>query len=162
MDYTEQKSRIQQFDEMHGNFILMDGGSWLLFQDGAMRQSNRDGLLQEPSPDPCVRLKAILKFWSIKLQLAVQEFDAVKNQHLMLIRSKLKIVGNPGGTDSSAAIEALKKLQEKVNFLQCKVNITTKELARSTPLNVSMRKSLERENRARIAQAMKAIEKIEI
>ena len=85
MDYAandlETWERIQIFNGQHGDNALKIGG-YFYYADGAMRDVNPAGVLQEPLPDPLGRSRTTLRYFEEKLRLKVDEFDTFKKQLL--------------------------------------------------------------------------------
>jgi len=82
IDYTDPDlqtwERIAAFDEQHGKTGLRVG-NWIYYADGAVRDVNPQGALQEPLPNLVERYKCIIRHFEEKLRLKVNEFDAIRN-----------------------------------------------------------------------------------
>lgn len=97
------KQRCTQFDARHGGDAVQIAPGWLLFADGATRETNTMGPLIEPPDNPFQRAKLIAAYHEHKLSLVVAEFDHHKKRLL-----------SEGYIGSDAEIAQLKELQTKV------------------------------------------------
>lgn len=65
-----------QFREKHGDSVVI--GGWVLFADGA-RMERDWGRTEDPPSDPVERAKRKVQFCKAKLEIAVKNFDRVKD-----------------------------------------------------------------------------------
>jgi len=112
--------RIRAFDESHGKDpVFFDG--WLLFSDGASRETNPFGALCEPSPDAYQRSKFIVGYFEIKLELAVEDFTICKRNCLQPVVNVLRQKDCPLSPTIAEEVTLLKKLKKKVVIAQSKL-----------------------------------------
>lgn len=121
MDCLGINARVKAFDDAHGDFIVTD--SWIFFADGANRDINPIGALVSPPPDPRKLAKNIAYYWTVKLELAVNEFDHYKQQHLMHAQN------TRNENVASAPLAAQKEVTKHLRSLQKKVKMYAGKLA---------------------------------
>ena len=99
----------EAFDKKHGDFVVY--GEQILYQDGAMRECSVFGLSCEPPKNPVKCQELIIRFWELKLGLAVEEF--VVRKHMLLRRAKAAALKLESQV-SDEEVLFLKELQKKV------------------------------------------------
>jgi hypothetical protein len=155
-----EKGPVEQFHERHGDFIIFQ--KLIIYQDGASRENHALGALREPPENPYERYRFIIKFWEVKLSLAVELFDVQKRRWLGQAKDQLNQNGNTGGPPETTddAVLTLNELKRKAKYCQSKLEAAKAELERAKP--VSLRDDIGQQNRQRIEDFVMAIEKIEI
>ena len=73
------KQRLEQFDLKHGNDGVISG-RWLLFADGAMRETRQPGELIEPPASEVQRAKLQVRYREIQLQHSVRQYQEASNR----------------------------------------------------------------------------------
>lgn len=117
MDTQGINARIKAFDNLHGN-VVVDGG-FLLFEDGAAREVNPLGRLMGPPTDSLQLATRIARYWKVKLDLAVEEFDHYRQHHLTAAKIAVGQQAVPAPLEQKEKILAhLKELQKKVRHCQ--------------------------------------------
>jgi hypothetical protein len=111
MNESAETLRVREFHQRHGPEFYCDNG-WVYYADGSMREFSLYGALVDPPNARTVEGEFMLaenrlKFASLKLQAAVNEFDEL-NERLS--------VANPA--NPAAEIEKLKHLQQLVTERQ--------------------------------------------
>lgn len=160
MDGLSVKGRVEAFDNKHGrDCVVFD--SWLLFADGASREIDPFGLLAEPPQDvyKCNQFK--VKYHTIKLELAAEEFSVLKQSvmaHTKVILRDRSCSGAPG----REAVERLKELQKKVRACQRNLDEAKDNLEKSKPACLIQREVSNEHNRRKAEEFLSEIEKIEI
>ena len=153
--------RVKKFDAEHGDFVIINGR--ILFADGAMREVNPWGCLQDPPADSFECAKRICRFCERKLQLAIEEFEHFKHNFLAVVGDKLqgKYV-RPLEQGQKDSIEVLKKLKGKVANCRIKQQGAKIALESSKPQSLIDREVSTEEVRKEASKLLSEIEKIEI
>ncbi|MGE3241366.1 MAG: hypothetical protein AB7G28_07905 [Pirellulales bacterium] len=105
---------IQQFFDLHGEYVTDPKQDLLVFEDGATceRQAKGFGLMVEPPDDEWERLQLAERFYRIKAKAAVREYDDFYN---FLMGNG---VGVEGVDTEEEKLAHLKKLQAKARSAQ--------------------------------------------
>ena len=156
-----EKTKVQEFHEAHGYFVSV--GDWLIFADGAVRENASMGIMKPPPENDYERWKLICKFWEVKLELAIGEFDHKKQTYITAASYALK-EPRPGGLpcEQDEAIEELKELKKKVSYCQRKFEQAQAEVEKLTPQNKNLQADIYQQNRERLGNFISALSKIEI
>lgn len=86
----------------------------LLFDDGSSMETS-SSVRHAASPDPYKKALAILRYWTIKLQLAVEQFNFTRNKLIVKAKNSLKFRDPPlPRTDAIDKLKQLKKIVEEV------------------------------------------------
>jgi hypothetical protein len=162
IDYTglDVKGRVELFDATHGLNAVVSNG-WLLFADGAMRETNPFGPLCEPPDDPWKCAKLIVRYHEIKYQLATEQFTNFKNSLLMQTKTALRD-GSPPPAQTEEAVTTLKALREKVLAMQKNLEQARQECDAAKPAYMRDREKQKAENKGHNAQLVSAIEQVTI
>jgi len=113
MDYSSINARIAEFDAKHGASVYADG--WLYFEDGASRESNPLGSLNEPPEDPYRLAKRRLFFHEFLLARAVRAFEQRKHYIMAACAGNLRQARcGPAPVDAASAEAELKQLRHSV------------------------------------------------
>lgn len=78
IDAIDVQRRIAAFDQMHGTPVR--SGVWVYYADGATRDGNQLGPMNEPPKEPMLRCRNIVRYHQILLDRKVREFDELKDQ----------------------------------------------------------------------------------
>lgn len=154
---------VEEFDARHGLFVV--DNEVMYFQDGSIRERALNGFLKEPPTDEVQRLENIKKFYSIKLQLAVQKFYHTKKLYLAEVRGAVSMPGNPGGTrrDIDIASKELNNLKQIVDEYREELEKIDRRLTElQKQQKIPQLQKIEIENRAAHAKFIDEISKIEI
>ena len=115
------KKRIDAFEARHGTPVR--AGGWVYFADGATRDGNQMGPMNEPPREPIFRCRNIVRYHQILLDRQVREFDELKEQ------SK----GDSGVSNAEENILQLKRLRCNVRQRQRKLEAAQLELKKVMP-----------------------------
>ena len=118
----EVQKRIREFSERHGRFVRV--GNWIYHEDGANRDINSLGPLNEPPRDPVQRCRNIVKYRQEVLDRMVQEFDELKR--------KLKEDAN-GWADEEENVKRLERQRRMVRLRQKQLAEAKDNLRRVMP-----------------------------
>jgi hypothetical protein len=132
-------ARVTEFDRMNGPHAVWNDTCYFL--SGAVRDSDRNGLLQPPPAEDYQRLQNICNYWRGMQKRAIENFEA--------FRERLAFTAD---TDP-ALLEKLKELQAEVGRVSAQLQYAITDLA-ATP---EMRR-IEENRRARAEEAEKRIE----
>jgi len=146
------------------NCIMLSDG-WILYDDGTLQENSASGYGTIKKPDnEFERSRLIVIYWQKKLELCVAEFDDKKATWLAAARNRLGKKGNPGGppADTTEAVALLTALKAKVHHCQEMLSEAEQNLERNTPTQLRKNIDIAEQNRARIADFVGSIEKIEI
>ena len=158
------RERTELFDAEHsvkGQPVRI--GGYLHFPDGALRECSDTGLgiWRNPPEDFYKCAKLVVIYHTRKLELAVQEFENLK-QNLLNLAEAAKRHQYCSFPPDPENIEKLKMLREKVRF--CKNNLTEAEkaLEDSIPDEVKQNQISNEHNRRAVSNFIAAIGKIEV
>ena len=161
MDCNGINQRIREFDSQHGHFICRNG--WILFEDGAMREINVLGALISPPKDPRQKARNIVNYYQEKLNLAVEEFDCFKLNHMIHAKAALKQKTAPAPLKQpESVIRELRQLKKKVNIIRTHLRKALVELDEHTPQRVRDIKAMSNRNQEAAEQLLTELESIEI
>jgi hypothetical protein len=152
------KERVAKFDNRHGAFVVI--GNWVIFADGAKRECNPLGPLNEPPEDDWERAKIINQYWQHKLELAVEEFDLHKSSLLRMAKAHSRETFTPPPPEE--ALAKLTELKKKVMKLRVKANDAEAAVEEAVPENIKQRAEEAEENRQRQQDFVNRLSKIEI
>jgi len=115
--------RVKQFDLEHsqdGPGIYSSG--WILYPDGALREENVLGALDEGQSSKCEperKEKAIVHYWELSLEKAADEFHELRDNWLQSakINAQQKYVSPPPAIPTKAAKQLI-RLKKKVKECQ--------------------------------------------
>lgn len=117
MDCQGVNAKVKQFDDAHGNFIVVVADGCIYFEDGAYRDINLLGILMPPPPDQRKRARSIVRYWKLKLALAVNEFDHYKRQHLSHAQNtRHENIASAPLAGQEEVTKRLRSLQKKVKM----------------------------------------------
>lgn len=118
----EVQKRISEFSDRHGRFARV--GNWIYHEDGANRDINSLGPLNEPPHDPVQRCRNIVKYRQEVLDRMVREFDVLKR--------KLKEDAS-GWADEEENVKRLVRLRRMVRLRQKQLAEAQDNLQRAMP-----------------------------
>ena len=154
-------AKVQQFDTSHGNYVYTNG--WLLFEDGAQRENNPLGRLMEPPVDPLKLAKKIEWYWQVKLDLAVEEFDLFKHQHMIHAQTALsQQMAQASLGETAEVVKHLKELKKKVKHCQKGLDMAEAQIEEHKPQRLKELEELSDLNRQDAETLISEIENIEI
>lgn len=141
-------TNAREFDAEHGdNPICLNG--WLYFSDGCYREVNPLGARVTPT-DPYQRAKLVVKYWELKVDLALEEFTNFKQKLLFFTNNchNRQICAPPPENDAIAKLESLKlKVQDyRLELQQAEENVKNNkpdEMVRREEVNDQLRKKCE-------------------
>jgi hypothetical protein len=131
MDNME--SRVAAFDRAHGDSVV--DGCFILFEDGALRETAAYGLLRDPSSNDWERQKAILKYWKLKLSIAEEEFQTAKEGYEAAAGLRPGFCGMvPNIPETKEEVnQTLEALQKEVHRIRIKIKKTMIRIEAATP-----------------------------
>lgn len=136
-------SIVQEFHERHGpDYIQVEG--WLLWPNGAYRESSPYGILVEPDPDPRKRAERIAVYWSKRLDQAVTRFDEKKYQLRMAAHAAVKDGAVP---PPEAELTALAELKKEVEYCRKQSEKAEGAAEKAVPEDVRERREMLNRNR---------------
>lgn len=153
--------RIREFENEHGDRVIIPETDWVLFEDGARREVSPWGRLIPPPTDLYEKLQWVLKYRQIKLDLAIQQFDYQKSRFLLEAAACRKI-GNAPNFTAEAAENELKKLQKRVGFCRHAVKETETKLEAAKPQRLKGSERCDAEVAARTEELINSIKSIEV
>lgn len=116
------KERIETFERLHGRAAW--DGYWFYYRDGANRDGNPLGPLCEPPADARARYHNIVRYYQIRLDQKVREFD----------NTKKIIQENPGShPDEETNLRRLRRLRSQAKRLRARLWEAQEELHRHSP-----------------------------
>ncbi len=162
VNYNERfyKMNNENINIVETNYVYIN--DLVLFEDGSTREKDQRSEIQPPPLDPVKRCGLIVKYFSVKLSLAIQEFDIRKRKYLGPARQQLATAGNPGGPpfEIEEVSQELNKLKEKVLHYREKLQAAQQDLeASKASKQVS---GLEQQNRNLVGEFIKQVSSIEI
>jgi len=164
MDGLSCKARVEKFDIENGmDAILVDGGAWLLFSNGARREVSPIGALVDPPANLYERARLIVKYHQTKLGLAVQEFNHVKLEYVRYAKVAMSQGPNcPLADDKTEAVTKLNKLKAKVRVCQAHLDEAHQNLEKHTPADLVTRRRIQQQNLQGQQDLLTAVEQIEV
>jgi hypothetical protein len=160
LDNLNIQGRLQQFDLKHGNnAIRIDG--WLIYSDGAMRETNPLGALCEPPGNPYECCKIKVQYHEELLRRAVDEFNTTKHRFMLEASARLRY-GDPSPISKREAVQTLTTLQATVKDRQRKLRIAQQRLDAVQPPALRARFNVEAENKQNTELLIEAISEIRI
>jgi hypothetical protein len=160
IDYDSCGHRVRTFDERHGDFVLLED-DYLYFADGARRERNPLGLLDDGPTDPVKRQKRIVFFWEKKLELAIEEFSVRKRSMLAFVRAHLKDSRSAAPGRDPEQIAVLKNLKKKVVAANTCLDLAKQKLKELQP-RVERDEKQHAEALQRLAEYEQEIQHIEV
>ncbi len=113
IDYGAVKQRLAEFDARHGASVAEDG--WILFEDGAVRESDPMGVLMAPPSKPWDLTRRVLHYQQVILNRAVAAFEERRSYYVRAATANLnQQFCAPAPTDPELAAAELKQLQRAV------------------------------------------------
>lgn len=160
------KGQRELFFEEHGgqeNCVKIDD-TWMLFADGAWMEVFSYGAMVEPPADNYERLKLQKQYREVKLRLATNSFNDLKNRLMHQAQEAIKwaAANAPPVPPNAADIEELQRLQAEVHQRQRDLQQVSDELEDAKPKFVKDRDARAIENEARNTAALSAIAGIKI
>jgi hypothetical protein len=155
----DQRELRATFDKRHGDSVQVPG--WLLYEDGAQRELNPLGAYVEPSDDPYQRALAVLKYWQIKLRLAVDRFHDEK----AMLRGHVNSIMQdrfPPAPPSKEKIKELKVMRDECKRLQKCVEDAEQALEKAKPDSMKASEQRAAENHLAAQDFMAELGKVEI
>ena len=157
------KQRVQEFDDRHGNFVFLGPmpGS-LLFEDGAFRECSPYGALREPPDDPYERAKLIVRYWTVKRDLARDEFQQFRTEMKNLAQAALNQAVAMVLPSESETRKQLNKLKAKATITQRKLDKALQELEANRPAWMVEREEQNRKHRQAAQELLATVQSVEI
>jgi len=155
------KERVKRFDERHGESIV-DGG-WIRFPDGAQREVNPMGALQDPPDDPYQRAKRVLSYHRLRLQRAT---DAFGNRRMELVKhAKTMLNSRTSGPPLVTAEEAkreLERLRQRVQEAKAGYDAAKAALEEVKPASLKARESQDEKYRKQNQALLETVNEIQV
>jgi hypothetical protein len=155
------KKRIDAFCKRHGEFVCDESG-WIYHENGAHRDRNPLGLLAEPDQDLYERSKMIVRYWELKHDLAVEEFQNYKNHQKLIARSCLTQQVPGVVTNQTEARKQLVRLKKKVVNNQRKLDTALAQVEANEPKWMQERENQNQRFRQKAQELLSTVEAIEI
>lgn len=151
-------------DEKNDKCVLLDNG-WVLCADGTLRENSMTGYgtVKKPQSE-YERLQLVCKFWQMKLDLAIAEFDDKKTMLLGDARHRLSQDANMGGPcmDEAEAVALLTELKSKINYAREMLDEAETQLEKNTPPSLKKSMDITEQNRERLGDFISQVSAIEI
>lgn len=125
------RQRIQQFDLRNGSDAITIGG-WLVYSNGAMRETNPLGPLIDPPAQPYECCKVQVQYHEALVRRAVVEFDALKQSLLARALANLRAQQSPG-PPGDAEVQRLEELRKVVRRRNAHLKRARERLEDSMP-----------------------------
>jgi len=165
MDVGGINARIKEFHEQNGgsaNCVMLDD-DWVIYANGAARERNPYGALMDPPADPLERAKRIVAYWQKKYDLALEEFDTFKNNHLGHAKTALKEKVVPAMLAEAEDVAAqLKQLKKKVTHCKKQLHAAEEELQKYKPARLRELEEMSERNRLAAKQMIEQLSRIKI
>ncbi|MHC4397630.1 MAG: hypothetical protein ACYS1A_18460, partial [Planctomycetota bacterium] len=129
-----------------------------IFPDGSATEEI-SSVRHAPSADPYRRALAVLRFWQLRLDYAVQEFTHHKANLFNATQARFRNNQTPPDVE---AIGKLLLLKEKVNVIKCKLEEVERDAADCKPDNLKRNENIMERNNIDCAGYADAIKSIEI
>jgi hypothetical protein len=161
IDCGSVNARIKEFDIRHGDNPVCLNSAWLLFEDGAKRETNPLGPLVEPPEDSWQRSQAVARYWEVKTQLAVEEFNNLRQNLLAHCKTMAgqKISAPPPSEQELARLITLKK---KVHKYQRQLHEALENVEASKPEGLKQKEEMYEENRQANLAYLNRVSEIEV
>jgi hypothetical protein len=150
---------VEDFDARHGgkeNCVVVDG--WILYRDGAQRETCEMGAQMEPPGDAYERLRLIALFHQTKMKLAIEEFSLLRDNLQGRIAAGMNSIYYVSPPDDSE-FERLTELQKRVHELQEQYQKALADFKGSRTFDPERNRA---ENRERLQTAEARLRAIEI
>lgn len=166
-EHSPMYQRVKAFEKANGN----DGinlGDFILFSNGACRDSNPIGALIDPPQDPSRRASNIVRYWEARTMRARARFTEVKAHYVTHAKGALAVANVPEPLEPIEAVT--KQLQElQAEVLKCQTQLETAReqlgaIDRTTPEGQARQQREQRNAAARQANSdlLAAISNIQI
>ncbi len=142
---AETHKPIQAFHEKHGPDFLSDDNGWLLWPDGARRENSPYGIMIEPDPDRHKRARDKCRYWQLRVDRAVSEFDHLKAGLQMAANASIR---DGAIVPDSRALDELKSLKAEVERLRSRLRSAERGVERTVPEAVKRRAAERAERQA--------------
>lgn len=160
MDYGAVKARVEDFDARHGANVLRD--QWIFFEDGATREVNPVGALLEPPSDPRELAQNKLRYHTILLTRATNEFEERKRYYLMAAKANLnQRYSNPPLAVPDTAAAELGQLRDRVMVHKKNHDEALAEVERTKPSRLramETQSAINREQNQKLISRLQGIE----
>jgi hypothetical protein len=153
-----QSLRLQEFHKLHGDCVVIN--DWIVFEDGAIRETNSMGLWKEPPVDIYEKNKLIVRFHQAKLTLALDEFNTLKKN--LMFSAQAGLMNGCPCTPPEEQKEALKMLKDKVNVCKKKLDDANELLLQSKPDWLKFQEEQEIRDRQNCQRFLNDISQIEV
>jgi hypothetical protein len=153
------KHRLNAFDAQHGASVMSDG--WIIFEDGAVRETNPLGALVDPPTSAWDLARRKLQYHKIIFQRAMRKFDDAKAGYLALAHANL----NSSTCGPAASVEEvtreLKGLQQKAREAKANYDRALADVEAAKPRHLRNVEQANIENRRSNELLLDSIKKIE-
>ena len=156
------RERIEEFDVRHGSDCLRVDG-WIVYSDGASRDTDPYGPLLEPSQDLFERSKLIVTYYVEKHRRAAAEFESERES--MLVAAKMAARAHQPGfppMPTDQAVEKLKRLKGYVRRCQKELKKAQQELIQHQPSWITVRENAAAEDRQRLDEFISSVSDIKL
>jgi hypothetical protein len=140
-EYEGWSPKVRAFDKKHGASVVTgEGGAWLLFEDGAMREQSGFGVtMKEPPKDRYELARLKVRYCELRLRDAVGKFESMKDKLLQIaaVDRNARFVNPLPGFTIEEAEKTLLALQAEAR--NCKADLDKAKAAcvETTPKEVS-------------------------
>jgi len=161
-DAASPAQRVKAFDAYHGGDEAIRVGEEVLFPDGAKREANPLGLLDDGPTDPHLRAKRILRYHEIRLRRAVRDFENERDGMIALAKSHLQSSRTPEPPPAEETVERLKQLRRAVRLRQKAVHEAREHAEGMKPAELTAREEADSANKEATETLLTEIEQIKI
>ena len=159
-DYYSGNPVVDAFDTRNGNdCVKIDG--FLIFSNGASRDSNPASPLYEPPKNPKEKCRLQVKYWEEMLRRHIREFDSAKNYLWEVARARMN-EGLPPPDDQHREVVTMKQLESDVKDCRKRLTKARRKLDRYTPDALRSRKARISANRQANEEFIKSIAGIRV
>jgi hypothetical protein len=161
LDFEGIKKRLAEFDEAHGQSLV--DNNWILYEDGAARETNPLGALIIPPSDPWERAKRIAYYRQLVLQRAVDKFHERRDFYLTFINANLNQAYCPKTPFTpEQATKELEELRKAVRRAKRQHQQACADVEANTPERVRMRREQNTKNRQENESLLTAVRSLEV
>lgn len=162
--YDSVKLRINAFEKRHGGpEVAVRVSGWILYPNGAARETNPLGALLDPSTDKLERARNILFYHETRLRLATEAFTERKRFYAENARVALKERFAPVlPVAQDAAVKELNELLTRVRECQAAVDEARKAVVAAKPQHVAEAEAQSARNKDAAQSMLNALESFKI